>query len=149
MSCVFSRFAERAIKRISGAHECITLYGDGLQTRSFCYVDDLVDGLIRLMDSPADVIGPINLGNPSEMTICMLAETVVEMTGSRLRIEYRPLPSDDPRQRKPDITRAQQALGWSPSTVLREGLAKTITYFDTLLSAGDGKPERLAAVAAE
>jgi UDP-glucuronate decarboxylase len=141
---VVSNFIVQALKG-----EGITLNGDGLQTRSFCYVDDLVDGLIQLMDSPADVTGPINLGNPSEMTIRMLAETVVEMTGSRSRIEYRPLPSDDPRQRKPDITRARQALAWSPSTGLRDGLAKTITYFDALLSAGDGKPERLAAVAAE
>jgi UDP-glucuronate decarboxylase len=141
---VVSNFIVQALKG-----ESITLYGDGLQTRSFCYVDDLVDGLIQLMDSPAHVTGPINLGNPSEMTIRMLAQTVVEMTGSRSQIEYRPLPSDDPRQRRPDITRAQLALGWSPSTGLRDGLAKTIAYFDDLLSANDGKPERPAAVAAE
>ena len=141
---VVSNFIVQALKG-----ESITLYGDGLQTRSFCYVDDLVDGLIRLMDSPAHVTGPINLGNPSEMTIRMLAETIVQMTGSRSQIEYRPLPSDDPRQRKPDITRAQLALDWSPSTALNEGLAKTIAYFDDLLGVADGNTERLAVVAAE
>ena len=129
---VVSNFIVQALKG-----ESITLYGDGMQTRSFCYVDDLVDGLMRLMDSSADVTGPINLGNPAEMTIRMLAETVVGMTGSRSKIEYRPLPSDDPRQRQPDITRAQQTLNWRPSTQLREGLVKTIAYFDMLLSGKD------------
>jgi UDP-glucuronate decarboxylase len=126
---VVSNFIVQALRG-----DAITLYGDGSQTRSFCYVDDLVDGLMRLMDSPLGVTGPINLGNPNEMTIRMLAETVVEMTGSRSRIEYRPLPTDDPRQRKPDITRAKTLLNWQPSTQLKDGLKKTISYFDELLS---------------
>ena len=126
---VVSNFIVQALRGDS-----ITLYGDGAQTRSFCYVDDLVDGLMRLMDSPLGVTGPINLGNPTEMTIKMLAELVVEMTASRSKIEYRPLPTDDPRQRKPDITRAQTLLGWRPSTQLKDGLKKTIAYFDELLS---------------
>ena len=126
---VVSNFIVQALRGDS-----ITLYGDGSQTRSFCYVDDLVDGLMRLMDSPLGVTGPINLGNPTEMTIKMLAETVVEMTGSRSRIEYRPLPTDDPRQRKPDIARAKSLLNWQPGTQLKDGLKKTIAYFDELLS---------------
>ncbi len=126
---VVSNFIVQALRGDS-----ITIYGDGSQTRSFCYVDDLVDGLMRLMDSPLGVTGPINLGNPNEMTIKMLAETVVEMTGSRSRIEYRPLPTDDPRQRQPDITRAKSLLAWQPSTQLKDGLKKTIAYFDELLS---------------
>src|SRR5579871_4055709 len=142
---VVSNFIVQALKG-----ESITLYGDGSQTRSFCYVDDLVDGLIHLMESPSHVTGPINLGNPAEMTIRMLAETVIEMTGSKSKIAYRPLPSDDPRQRKPDITRAQLALDWHPTTQLRDGLAKTIGYFDMLLSASDSQTApALAAVAAQ
>ncbi len=108
----------------------ITIFGDGSQTRSFCYVDDLVSGLIRLAGSPADVTGPINLGNPHEFTIRALAEQIVEMTGSRSRIVEKPLPADDPRQRKPDITRANRLLDWAPSVELREGLARTICYFE-------------------
>jgi UDP-glucuronate decarboxylase len=126
---VVSNFIVQALRG-----ESITLYGDGMQTRSFCYVEDLVDGLMRLMDSPIGVTGPINLGNPAEMTIKMLAETIVEMAGSRSRIEYRPLPTDDPRKRKPDISRAQNLLGWRPVTQLKDGLEKTIAYFDELLS---------------
>jgi UDP-glucuronate decarboxylase len=141
---VVSNFIVQALK---GEH--ITLYGDGMQTRSFCYVTDMIDGLIRLMDSPANVTGPINLGNPSEMTIRMLAETVVELTGSRSKIRYCPLPSDDPRQRKPDITRAETVLQWHPTTPLRDGLAKTIGYFDNLLSSGDTQFGPSAAVAAQ
>ncbi len=110
--------------------EDITLYGDGLQTRSFCYVDDLVEGLIRLMNSDAEVCGPINLGNPSEFTIRQLAESVIQLTHSRSRIVYRPLPPDDPRQRKPDITAAQKVLSWSPSIDLGEGLLRTARYFE-------------------
>jgi UDP-glucuronate decarboxylase len=128
---VVSNFIMQALRG-----EPITLYGDGSQTRSFCYVDDLVEGLIRLMDTSHDVTGPINLGNPSEITIKTLAETVVEMTGSKSRIEYRPLPTDDPKQRQPDITRAQNQLDWRPLTPLRTGLKKTIDYFDTMLSDG-------------
>jgi UDP-glucuronate decarboxylase len=107
----------------------ITLFGDGLQTRSFCYVDDLVEGFLRLMDSPDGVTGPINLGNPNEFTIRELAELVIELTGSRSAIEYRPLPQDDPLQRKPDISLAKDKLDWEPKVQLREGLEQTIAYF--------------------
>jgi len=111
----------------------ITIYGEGQQTRSFCYVDDLVEGLIRLMNSPADVTGPINLGNPSEFTIRELAELVIELTGSSSPIEFLPLPPDDPRQRQPDITRATNVLGWRPTIKLRDGLLKSIPYFEHIL----------------
>lgn len=111
----------------------ITLYGDGAQTRSFCYVDDLVDGLIRLMDSPDAITGPINIGNPGEFTIRELAETVLDLTGARSALIRKPLPDDDPRQRRPDIARAQADLGWGPKIPLREGLARTIAYFGDLL----------------
>ena len=114
----------------------ITIYGDGYQTRSFCYVDDLVDGLIRLMESPDDVSGPINLGNPSEFTIRELAEVIIDLTGSASKIEHRALPIDDPRQRKPDIRKALELLNWQPRLPLREGLVKTIAYFEDYLSAG-------------
>jgi UDP-glucuronate decarboxylase len=114
----------------------ITIFGCGEQTRSFCYVDDLVDGFVRLMNSPDDVTGPLNLGNPGEFTILELARIVIELTGSRSKIVYRPLPEDDPKQRQPDISRAQETLGWAPRVSLREGLQKTIPYFDTLLSQG-------------
>ncbi len=108
----------------------ITLYGDGSQTRSFCYVDDLIEGFIRLMNSPDDVTGPINLGNPREMTIRQLAELVVEMTGAKSEIVYKPLPADDPLQRKPDITQAKAVLNnWEPKVALEQGLEKTIAYF--------------------
>lgn len=111
----------------------LTVFGDGSQTRSFCYVDDMVEGLIRLMESPEDVTGPINLGNPDEFTIMELAELVLELTGSRSQIRYEPLPKDDPVRRRPDITRARQILGWAPTVPLREGLRKTIDYFDDFL----------------
>ena len=107
----------------------ITIYGDGSQTRSFCYVDDLVDGLIRLMESEEDVTGPINLGNPGEFSIKELAEKVVAMTGSGSKIVYEPLPLDDPTQRQPDITQAMEKLGWEPGVALDEGLPRTIEYF--------------------
>jgi UDP-glucuronate decarboxylase len=113
----------------------ITIYGDGSQTRSFCYVDDLIDGFIRLMASPASVTGPINLGNPGEFTIKDLAEIVIDMTGSSSELIYLPLPQNDPRQRQPDITLAKSCLQWQPSVALREGLSRTIEHFDTLLSA--------------
>ena len=112
----------------------IEVYGDGSQTRSFCYVDDLIDGLVRLMKSADEVTGPINIGNPSEFSIRELAAMVIAMTGSRSAIVNRPLPADDPRQRQPDISRAQAALGWTPKTQLKDGLARTISYFETLLS---------------
>ncbi|MGY8681571.1 UDP-glucuronic acid decarboxylase family protein [Bradyrhizobium sp. UFLA05-153] len=113
----------------------ITIYGDGKQTRSFCYVDDLIDGLVRLMDTGDEITGPINLGNPVEFTMMELAETIIELTGSKSLIEFKPLPADDPRQRQPDIGRARDTLGWSPSIQLRDGLGKTIAYFDNLLRA--------------
>jgi len=111
----------------------ITIYGDGSQTRSFCYVDDLVDGLIRLMQSADEVIGPINIGNPVEFSMLQLAQEVLNLTGSKSRIAHRPLPQDDPKQRQPDISKAQKLLGWKPATPLTEGLKKTITYFEALL----------------
>ncbi len=125
---VVSNFIVQALKG-----DAITVYGDGQQTRSFCYVDDLVDGLFKLMNAPDEVTGPINLGNPDEFTILQLAELVVELTGSKSSIEYKPLPQDDPLQRCPDITRASKQLGWAPSIKLRDGLAKTIAYFDSTL----------------
>ncbi|AZS20777.1 MULTISPECIES: UDP-glucuronic acid decarboxylase family protein [unclassified Caulobacter] len=127
---VVSNFIVQALKG-----EDITLYGDGNQTRSFCYVDDLVEGLIRLMDTGDEVTGPINLGNPVEFTMKQLAELVLELTGSRSAIVHRPLPSDDPRQRQPDITLAKQVLDWTPTAPLNVGLMKTIEYFDGLLKA--------------
>ncbi len=111
----------------------LTVYGDGSQTRSFCYVDDLVEGLLRFMDSPAAVTGPVNLGNPAEFTILELAELVRELTGAASPIVFRPLPQDDPLQRRPDITRARELLGWEPKVPLRVGLEKTIAYFEVLL----------------
>ncbi len=126
---VVSNFIVAALKG-----EALSVFGDGQQTRSFCYVDDLVDGLVRLMDSPADFPGPINLGNPVECTVRELAELVLELTGSRSVIQSRPLPADDPRQRQPDITRAREHLRWEPQTALRKGLSYTIAYFDALLA---------------
>jgi UDP-glucuronate decarboxylase len=111
----------------------ITVFGDGTQTRSFCYVDDMIDGLLRLMDTADDVTGPINIGNPQEFTVVALAKAVIELTASHSRIVHRPLPQDDPRQRSPNITQAQQVLGWKPQTNLKEGLKRTIAYFDELL----------------
>jgi UDP-glucuronate decarboxylase len=126
---VVSNFIMQALR-----NEPITLFGDGNQTRSFCYVDDLVDGLIRLMESRDELTGPVNLGNPAEFTIRALAEKVIALTGSRSKIEYRPLPADDPRQRQPDISHARSALNWGPKTQLDEGLKKTIAYFDSILA---------------
>jgi UDP-glucuronate decarboxylase len=114
----------------------ITIYGDGLQSRSFCYVDDLIEGFVRFMNAPASLTGPINLGNPGEFTMKQLAEMTIELTGSRSELTYAPLPQDDPRQRRPDISQAQRELGWSPNIPLREGLARTIAYFEGLLSSG-------------
>jgi UDP-glucuronate decarboxylase len=111
----------------------ITIYGDGTQTRAFCYVDDLIDGLVRLMNSRDDLTGPINIGNPQEFTMLELARAVIDLTGSRSTVVHRPLPEDDPRQRRPNISKAQESLGWEPCTSLKDGLAKTIAYFETLL----------------
>ncbi len=126
---VVSNFIVQALRG-----DVITIYGDGNQTRSFCYVDDLVVGITSLMNSPADVTGPINLGNPEEITVGELAELIVELTGSRSSIVYRALPVDDPRKRRPDISAARRMLGWQPNVALSEGLLATIRYFDEVLS---------------
>ncbi len=126
---VVSNFIVQALK---GAP--ITLYGDGSQTRAFCYVDDLIEGFLRFMAAPDLVTGPMNLGNPVETSVAELADTIIAMTGSRSRITCRPLPIDDPVQRCPDISEAKRILGWQPGTPLKEGLARTIEYFDRLLS---------------
>lgn len=126
---VVSNFIVQALK-----NEPITIYGDGSQSRSFCYVDDLIEGIIRLMNSPDTFTGPVNLGNPKEFTISELADLVVEMTNTRSKIVFRPLPMDDPRQRQPDISMAKEVLDWHPCVPLEKGLAQTIAYFDNLLS---------------
>jgi UDP-glucuronate decarboxylase len=125
---VVSNFIVQALKG-----EPITIYGDGAQTRSFCYVDDLIEGFVRFMNSPAGITGPINLGNPSEFTIRELAELTLELTGSASQLVFEPLPQDDPRQRQPNIAQARQSLEWRPAIALREGLRHTIDYFDRLL----------------
>ena len=121
---VVSNFIVQALKG-----EPITIYGDGSQTRAFCYVDDLIEGLIRLMEAPDEVTGPINLGNPVESTIRELADTIIRLTGSKSEIVVRPLPEDDPTRRCPDITKAKELLGWAPTVPLEQGLARTIEYF--------------------
>jgi UDP-glucuronate decarboxylase len=126
---VVSNFIVQALQ-----NQPITIYGEGRQTRSFCYVDDLIDGILRLMESPKDVLGPMNLGNPEEFTIRELAEIVIEMTGSRSKIEYHDMPVDDPQQRQPDISKAKEHLGWQPSISLRDGLTRTIAYFEERLN---------------
>lgn len=124
---VVSNFIVQALKG-----EDITIYGDGAQTRSFCYVDDLIDGIIAMMATPDDVIGPVNLGNPTEFTILALADAVIRLTGSKSKIVYKPLPQDDPTQRQPDIALASGLLNWKPGITLEEGLLKTINYFKNL-----------------
>ena len=126
---VVSNFIMQALR-----NQDITVYGDGDQTRSFCYVDDLVDGLLRLMESGDHITGPINLGNPEEFTIRQLAETVIGLTRSKSKIVHHPLPEDDPKQRRPNISKAQEALGWRPRIPLREGLKTTIEYFESLMN---------------
>lgn len=126
---VVSNFIVQALKG-----DDITIYGEGQQTRSFCYVDDLVEGFIRLMGTPDEVTGPVNLGNPNEFTIRQLAERVLDLTGSSSKLIFQPLPQDDPRQRQPDISQAMALLDWQPNIMLDEGLKKTISYFDNLLS---------------
>ena len=123
----------------------ITLYGDGMQTRAFCYVDDLIEGLLRLMATPPEVTGPINLGNPHEITVRELAERIVALTGSRSRLAHRALPADDPVQRCPDIARAEAALDWRPRVALGDGLRQTVAYFERLLSGGPVTAMRAAA----
>ena len=130
---VVSNFIVQALRG-----DVITIYGDGSQTRSFCYVDDLVEGLIRLMNSSTDLTGPVNLGNPGEFTMLELANQVLELTKSQSVIAHRPLPSDDPTRRRPDISLATTQLGWEPEVVLREGLERTIAYFSDVLAASDG-----------
>src|SRR5262245_31066993 len=125
---VISNFIVQALR-----NDPITIYGDGNQTRSFCYVSDLVEGLVKLMESNHSVTGPINLGNPGEFTMNEVADQIIHLTGSRSRIAYRPLPSDDPRQRQPDIAKARDLLGWAPKVPLDVGLEKTIAYFKTQL----------------
>lgn len=128
---VVSNFIMQALR-----DESITIYGDGSQTRSFCYVDDLLEGIIRFVDGPAEFTGPLNIGNPEEFTIRQLAELVIDMTHSRSRLIFQDLPSDDPRQRRPDITQARERLGWEPTIKLAEGLRKTIPYFEGLIRQG-------------
>jgi UDP-glucuronate decarboxylase len=128
---VVSNFIVQALRG-----EDITIYGEGTQTRAFCYVDDLIEGFVRLMNTGDDVTGPVNIGNPMEIPVRELAERVIAMTGSRSKMIHHPLPVDDPLQRCPDITVAQQVLGWQPKVPLEEGLRRTITYFDRMLSAG-------------
>ena len=125
---VVSNFIVQAL-----THQDITVYGDGSQTRSFCYVDDMIDGIIRMMATPDDFLGPVNLGNPREFTILELAERLIRMTGSRAKIIFKPLPQDDPAQRKPDIRMARETLGWQPKIPLEEGIEKTIAYFRKVL----------------
>ncbi len=125
---VVSNFVVQALQ-----NKPLTIYGDGSQTRSFCYVDDLIEGFVRLMAAPDAVTGPVNLGNPAEFTIRQLAEMAVAMTGSKSKLEFRPLPEDDPKQRRPDIAIAGKELGWKPTVKLEDGLRKTIAYFDEFL----------------
>jgi len=128
---VVSNFIVQALQ-----NQPITIYGDGSQTRSFCYVDDLIEGFVRLMDTPDDFTGPVNLGNPGEFTIRELAEKVIGMTGSSSKLSFEPLPTDDPTQRQPDITLAHTRLGWEPTINLETGLAMTIAYFEEFLRRG-------------
>jgi UDP-glucuronate decarboxylase len=127
---VISNFIVQAL-----TNQPISIYGDGQQTRSFCYVDDLIDGLMMLMDTGDDIVGPMNLGNPAECTMMELAELIIELTGARSTIDFKPLPTDDPKQRQPNIKLARDTLGWAPAVPLREGLNKTIAYFESLMVA--------------
>jgi len=124
---VISNFLRQALRG-----EDLTLFGDGSQTRSFCYRDDMIEGILRMMGAPADLVGPVNLGNPEEFTIRQLAELVLELTGSQSKLAWKPLPADDPAQRRPDITLAAERLGWRPVVALREGLERTIDWFRSI-----------------
>jgi UDP-glucuronate decarboxylase len=128
---VVSNFVMQALKG-----EDITIYGDGKQTRSFCYVDDMIDGFVRVMDTADDFTGPVNIGNPEEFTMLELAEMTVKLTKAKSRLVFKPLPTDDPRQRRPDIALARDKLGWKPTVTLEEGLRRTIAYFQALLNQG-------------
>jgi UDP-glucuronate decarboxylase len=134
---VVSNFIVQALR----GHD-ITIYGKGTQTRSFCYADDLIEAVVRMMETPSDVTGPINIGNPHEFTIRELAELIIKLTGAKSKLRFEPLPSDDPRQRQPDISEAKLTLNWEPKTQLREGLTKTIAYFDNILGTGASKRMR-------
>ena len=134
---VVSNFVVQALKA-----EPITIYGDGRQTRSFCYCDDLIEGFVRLMNTPSQVTGPVNLGNPGEFTMLELAQTVIELTGSKSKLVHMPLPQDDPKQRRPDITLAAKELHWQPKVQLREGLVETINYFDKIVSGRSNQSSR-------
>ena len=134
---VVSNFIVQALR----GHD-ITIYGEGTQTRSFCYVDDLIEAVVRMMETPSDVTGPINIGNPHEFTIRELAELIIKLTGANSKLRFEPLPSDDPRQRQPDISEAKLTLNWEPKTQLREGLTKTIAYFDNILRRDVSTPMR-------
>ena len=140
---VISNFIIQALK-----NEPITIYGDGSQTRSFCFVDDLVEGLVLLMNFSADLPEPVNLGNPAEITIKEVAEEIISLTGSRSRLEYRPLPADDPRQRCPDISRARERLNWQPRVPLKTGLERTIAYFEGVLTREIREEQKLVSRAA-
>jgi UDP-glucuronate decarboxylase len=141
---VVSNFVVQALRG-----DDITIFGDGSQTRSFCYVDDMIRGFIALMESEPELTGPVNLGNPGEYTVAELARKVIELTGSAARVVFHPLPSDDPRQRRPDIRIARERLGWAPKVALEQGLTRTIAYFDRLLGEESGTPAlRLAAAGA-
>ena len=129
---VVSNFIVQALK-----NEPITIFGDGSQTRSFCYVSDLIECFVRFMNAPDDFIGPVNMGNPIEFTILELAEKVIAFTGSRSKIEHKPLPSDDPKRRQPDISLARSKLDWEPKVTLEQGLKPTAAYFESLLSMYD------------
>jgi UDP-glucuronate decarboxylase len=140
---VVSNFIVQALR-----NEPITLYGDGTQTRAFCYVDDMIEGFVRMMDAPDDITGPMNLGNPVETSVAELAHIIIELTGSRSEIVHRPLPVDDPIQRCPDISQAKALLDWEPKTPLRPGLQRTIAYFDELLGERGATRKRKPAAAA-
>ena len=134
---VVSNFIVQALRG-----EDITLFGDGSQTRAFCYVSDLVEGLVRLMATPDDITGPMNIGNPHEIPVRELADRIIRLTGSNSRAVFRPLPQDDPTQRCPDITFARRVLGWEPTVLLDDGLGRTIAYFDRMLTEREGvQPE--------
>ena len=140
---VVSNFIVQAL-----GNEPITLYGDGSQTRAFCYVDDMIEGFLRMMEAPDDITGPMNLGNPVETSVAELAQLIIELTGSRSKIEHRPLPIDDPIQRCPDISQAKALLNWEPQTALRLGLQRTIAYFEELLGdRGDARQQTSPAAA--
>ena len=141
---VVSNFIVQALR-----NEPITLYGDGAQTRAFCYVDDMIDGIVRMMAAPDDITGPVNLGNPVETSVASWRDLIIELTGSRSKIEHRPLPIDDPVQRCPDISQAKALLDWQPRVGLETGLARTIAYFDELLTRSAEVPSASEASAVE